>query len=204
MSCPRNFMLRQSCDVMDRFNHDVLRKFWGDYNIQVWKLNKEFSSFVGEEIVAFISNIGLVTSFMKENFASDEFLDSLITGLEVWKELVKFLNITKIKDDNEYENEMKVFEGNLKKFYTAGGKSFLTKGKKVGDDETFYMHALRCYIPRMARQTFDDHHLGIGIFTMQGYERRNKETKWCFHHHCNGKHNVLTQLLGRLHDIFYM
>ena len=71
-------------------------------------------------------------------------------------------------------------EDKLKVFYSAGGKSFFTKGIAEGDDETFYMHCLRCCIPKIAKITYQRHHLGVGIFNMQGFERRNKEPKKTF------------------------
>ena len=80
---------------------------------------------------------------------------------------------------------------------------FLTKGAVAGDDETFYMHCLRCYVPKIARTTFSDHLLGVGVFTMQGCERRNKETKRAFAHYCNRKGNVQKQTLNRLFDEYY-
>ena len=98
---------------------------------------------------------------------------------------------------------LNTFQKKIKNYY-AGGKSFLTKGKVVGDDETFYMHCLRCYTPHIAEITYKQHHLGVGIFTMQGYERRNKESKWSYSHHTNEKDNILTQNLHRLHDLFLM
>ena len=72
---------------------------------------------------------------------------------------------------------MDTYVKNVKLFFTAGGKSFLTKGVVKGDDETFYFHCLHFYIPKIAKETFEENHLGVGVFTMQGYERRNKETK---------------------------
>jgi hypothetical protein len=126
--------------------------------------------------------------------------------MEIWPSLVTFLSTTKIGigEKDQYLNMLNTFEQNVKKFYSAGGKSFLTKATVVGDDETFYMHCLRCYIPHIAKITYDQHRLGVGIFTMQGYERRNKESKWSYAHHTNKKGNILTQNLNRLHDIFLM
>ena len=152
------------------------------------------------EIRKFINKIPLVTAFLVDNFNSNEYVDSIITGLNLWVDLCKFIHITTIDDDDDYKNKMDTFESNLKLFFTAGGKSFLTKGVVAGDDKTFYMHCLRCYIPKIARTTFKDHHLGVGVFTMQGYERRNKETKQAFARHCNGKGNVQIQTLNRLFD----
>ena len=202
MSCLREFILKQSCDLMDRFYKEVLAKFWGDYNIDVWKLNKKFSSFVGSEVKVFIKHTSLITAFLDDNCAATEHLTHLIQGLTLWPSLNEFLKITRMQqgDKDDYLENLKKFEDELKLFYSAGGKSFLTKGTIVGDDETFYMHCLRCYIPQIARTTYDRHHLGVGIFTMQGYERRNKESKKIFTLYNNKRSYILTQQLNRLYD----
>ena len=187
MCCLREFILKQSCDIMDMFNSNIIGSFWGAYNVQVWKLNKGFSSFIGSEVKAFINNIPKIVSFLKNKLLTTEYLGSLIEGMEIWPSLVRFLSTTKIGigEKDQYLDMLNTFEQNVKKIYSAGGKSFLTKGKVVGDDETFYMHCLRCYIPHIAQITYDQHHLYVGIFTMQGYERRNKESKWSYSHHTN-------------------
>ena len=113
-----------------------------------------------------MSNIHLVTLFFENKFPSHEFLDSVVMDLKIWVKLNTFINITTIEDNNIYKEQLDSFEQNLKDFYTIGGESFLTKGQEIGDDETFYMHCLKCYIPRIARKTYDNHHLGISIFTM--------------------------------------
>lgn len=47
----------------------------------------------------------------------------------------------------------------------------------IGGQETYYLHCPRFYIPTMAIQTWSRYECGIGIFTMQGYEQGNKESK---------------------------
>ena len=44
--------------------------------------------------------------------------------------------------------------------------------------------------------------LGVGVFTMQGFEHRNKEKRESTRH-CNGKGNLQKQTLYRLFDGFY-
>ena len=95
------------------------------------------------------------------------------------------------------------FESNVRKFYSVGGKSFLTKCGSTGDDETFYMHVLRYYIIMIARKIFRKHTLGVGIYTMQGYERRNKESKNTLRRFNNNKGNIVATNLKRLWDIFH-
>ena len=204
MTALRTFIFKQSCEVMDRFVNEVLKTFWCSYNLDVWTQNKVFSSFIGREIRLFITNIQLITEFLEENFNSHEYLDSIITGLKLWVKLCTFIHLTTIDDDDDYKNKMDTFERNLKNFFTAGGISFLTKGAVMGDDETFYMHFLRFYIPKIAKETFEENHLGVGVFTMQGYERRNKETKRAYNRHTNGKGYFPKQTLCHLLDHFHL
>ena len=71
-----------------------------------------------------------------------------------------------------------------------------------GDDETFNLHCLQFYMPMIAEITLERHKLGLGIFTMQGFERRNKESKNTLRSFCNGKGRFLTTNMRRLHDLF--
>ena len=79
------------------------------------------------------------------------------------------------------------FETDIKLFYNTGITTFLTK-VEPDDDETYYLHALRYYIPRFAIQTWDNHRCGVGVFTMQGFERRYKESKTIMRKFSNNKH----------------
>ena len=57
-------------------------------------------------------------------------------------------------------------------------KTFLTKDQdNSGDDETFYLHVLRFYLPQIATKTLDEMQCGLGIYTMQGFEHRYKQSK---------------------------
>ena len=98
---------------------------------------------------------------------------------------------------------MSQFEESLKDFYEVGGKSFLTKGDKIGDDETFYMHCLRFYLPDIAKKTLKDHKLGLGVFTMQGFEHQNKISKRLWNRFNNHTQKVLVQNLNSLFDAYY-
>ena len=112
--------------------------------------------------------------------------------------------ITTIEDVDSYEKKLKDWEDNLIDFYEVGGRTFLTKNPaNPGDDETFYFHVLCFYLPRIAKQTLEENGMGLGIFTMQGFERRNKESKNTLRRFSNNKGNVLTPNLKRLWDIFF-
>ena len=64
------------------------------------------------------------------------------------------------------------------------------------------MHTLRFYLPQIAEQTFEKFGLGLGIFTMQGFEQRNKESKNTLSRFSNGNGNTLIANLKRLWDVF--
>ena len=50
----------------------------------------------------------------------------------------------------------------------------------------------------MIEDTWNRHRLGIGVFSMQGFERRNKESKRCIQNNSNNKGNIIIQNLMRL------
>ena len=96
----------------------------------------------------------------------------------------------------------KKYEEDVKKFYAAGKTSFLSS-KTEGDIDTFYSNTIRFYMLQIAQTAFEKHKLGLGIFTMQGFERRNKESKNTFRRFTNKKGNTLLSNLKRLWDFFY-
>ena len=64
------------------------------------------------------------------------------------------------------------------------------------------MHVLRYYIVDIAKITYEKHQLGVGIFSMQGFERRNKESKNTMKRFCNNKGNVLMNNMKRLYGVY--
>jgi hypothetical protein len=205
MNYLRNFLLHQGSDVTDEFISKILKKFYNDYHIYVWKNKKNFASFLGNEIALFVSHIEHINAFLKNNLLATPTLIDLTDALSVWVELFKFLAISHLRDrtEEQYVEQILFFEKNLKKFYDAGSRTFLTTGAEVGKEETFYLHALRYYMPEVVRTTYDRHKLGVGIFSMQGFERRNKESKHCMRNcSSNNKGNSVMNNLGRIYDVF--
>ena len=82
-----------------------------------------------------------------------------------------------IQANESYSIQLEKFKDNILTFYDAGKSTFLMKNGTNVSTETFYMHVLRYYLPRIASNAFSIHKCGIGVFTMQGFERRNKESK---------------------------
>ena len=197
----QTFMLKQSVELIQEFAELILAEFWSPYNILVWNLHKTFQSFIGSELMLFIRYTKNIVGFLRDKFNSTPTLEALCNGLSTWEKITPFLVITTIENKEEHERNVLVFEKNIKAFYAAGAKTFLTKNN-IGDDETFYLHCLRFYIPKIAKQTFEQHNMGIGIFTMQGFERRNKESKNVLKRFSNNRGNIALSNLKRLFDIF--
>ena len=191
MSYLRKFILSQNSESI-KTNSQVLLKFWGDFHNFVWSSNKTFTSFQGNELTKFTTNIPSIIDFISDEFAETEHVQNLKTMLQTWHDIPKFLGITNIENVECYETELENFEQKVKKFYEVGANTFLTKNR-IGDEETFYLHVLRYYIPYLSKITLQKHQLGIGIFTMQGYERRNRESKNCFKRFNNKRGNMVCQ-----------
>ena len=101
------------------------------------------------------------------------------------------------------KKEMEKFECNVKKFYDVGSRTFISKLSNIGNDETFYLHVLRFYMPDIVRKTYERHNLGPAIFSMQGFERRNKESQNIMRRFTShGNKNIVRTNMLRLYDLF--
>ena len=65
------------------------------------------------------------------------------------------------------------------------------------------MHCLRFYLPHIAKETLNEHNLGLGVFTMQGFEHQNKISKRVWNRFNNHIKKVLVQNLKRLYDVYH-
>ena len=201
MSYLRKYILKQSCELIDKFSAKILSLFWCEYHLFVWNLNKQFNSFTGKEFKAFNNNIPQIIEFMYSNFQENEHLTNICHGMDSWYKIFPFLTKARVTDKNIHEEDLKMFDKNVKLLYKYGNMTFLTT-TEVGDQETFYMHCLRYYMPKIAWHTYQYHALGLGVFTMQGYERRNKESKNTLKRFSNFKGNIAVPNIKKLHDIF--
>ena len=123
-------------------------------------------------------------------------------GLSLLKKIFTFTSISHIENGIEYSQKMRTFYSDVKDLYKYGKNTYL-RGNEY--DETFYFHCLAFYLPKLAKITFERHNLGLGIFTMQGFERRNKESKNCFKRFTtNNKKSdaILVNNLRRLLQVF--
>ena len=65
-----------------------------------------------------------------------------------------------------------------------------------------FIHVLRLYFSRIADENLEKYNIGLGIFTMQGFEKRNKESKNVLWRFSNGNDNIIVRNIKQLWDIF--
>ena len=202
MSYVRELILNQSTNVIVDFSKSVLSKFWRDYHLYIWRNKKKFSSFLGNEIALFVANVDCIIKFFNNKLIPNPKILDICHALTLWFDIFKFLSVTYVEDDDTYLGMIEKYENNCKDFYQVGARTFLSLPGRPGSQETFYTHTLRYYVPTIARTTFKRHGTGIGIFTMQGFERRNKESKNCMKRFSNYKGNIVVTNMKRVWDIF--
>ena len=132
----------------------------------------------------------------------DHWLLSIAKAIQLLYDIEQFLKVGNIKLESKEKNIpvaflIDQFEKNVTKFYLVGSTTFM-KANRLGDCQTYYLHCLRFYIPNLARETWGRHQCGIGIFSIQGFERRDKESKSIMNKFNNNKQHRIQQQLRRL------
>jgi hypothetical protein len=170
----RTFILKGSTETIKSFSFQVLRCFWTHFHIYCWNNRLNFSKFKGNELNQFIENCSFAKSYLENEFLQTEEIKNLGTALSLLPVIFNFLSITNIENPKKYlEEELPDFENNLKLLIKSGRYSFLL------DDEPFYFHCVRYYLPKIARQTFHSFQLGLGILTckvLKGGTRSQRPT----------------------------
>ena len=78
-------MILKMEDIMDEYMQ-MMKLFWTDFHIEVWNLNKGFTSFKCMDILAVITNIPNVIHFIKTKFTTSKFLNTIFDYLTFWFE----------------------------------------------------------------------------------------------------------------------
>ena len=193
-------ILNQSTESILSFA-SVLRRFWGEYHIYAWNNNKKFTSFQGRELSQFLENIDLIIKFMQSEFETMEYLEKIFSMLRIWSSIPKCLGITHIEDHDSYLDKLELFEKMSKTFIKLVQQHFCQK-LLLEITKRFICTPCGSTCIQLQKKTFKQHTLGLGIFSMQGFERRNKESKNVFRHFNNRKENVVIPNLKRLWDLY--
>ena len=104
---------------------------------------------------------------MNEKLTATKKVVALSEALTLWYKIEQFLKTSEIKKDEvqAFPSRNNQLESNIKSFYKCRTLTFLTK-VEPGNEETYYLHALQNYIPSSARQIWDNHRCGVGVFTI--------------------------------------
>jgi len=150
-----------------------------------------------EQIDKFIKLMPKIINFFKENLEDTSIVQHIIKLLNIYPQLDSFIQISKVTNHQLYQSQIINFKHNLIQFQEAASETIYTN-KSIGDSKFFYGHILFYYYPILVNQIWNKHKLGIGIFNLQGMERRNKESKEAARRFYNGKHNVCNQTMNRM------
>ena len=200
MNFTRNFILKQRLECREEFTQNVLSEFLSPYHIYCWNNKCNFSAFKGNDLKEFILNSHKISTFVEKKFVKTTENESLVGTLRVLQSIFSFVRISKITNEKEYVDvKMKQFEKDVCLLFKYGRNTFFAK-----QDVSFYFHTLRFYLPEIAKKTFHNHQLGLGIFTMQGYKRRNKESKNTINRFCTSQHTSNTILVNNIRRLLYV
>ena len=119
----RGFILNQSTLIIKQFSA-LLAEFWSDFLMFVWRNNKKFTSFNGNELKAFVHHVPEIVLFFKSKFEVSDDISNIINALELWRHIWKFISISKIEDTQrlQYVLDMAQNNNNLSMFYKVGAK----------------------------------------------------------------------------------
>ena len=195
---------------------------WDSYVIDPWISNGPNSRLKGRHTASFTNNIPQCIILLKE-IAPAAMVNSLCECLSAFFAMSKILSFmridqfdlvqhvlpsnTDVSAESTPEDVAKAvhdaYEQLAKKLREHGLRSFMTN-RRTGDKETFYVHVLTNYIPGIMRETYKRHKLGVGIFSMEGFEYKNYTSKQVLNNRTNGKirSNIVLQSMRVLQLLF--
>ena len=178
---------------------------WDGFVIDPWVTNDAMSHIKGRHAKSFIRYIPECVKVLRTISSSRE-ISHFCMSLSAFSKMCTILGFVIIDDyddalkmlpsDSEIvetstkkdiaEAIISAYENAARTFYEEGVHSFLTR-QTPGDKETFYSHTLFHYMPSIMRTTYERHGLGVGIFTMEGFEYKNFSSKQVVNNRTNGR-----------------
>ena len=116
--------------------------------------------------------------------------------IDKYENVSKFVSVFNYTQDTQREmiasSFIHTFREKVKLFYDYGRDNFLSE-TSVGDQETFYLHIMRWEFLRMLEKYYKKHKIGLGVFSMEGFEAKNSKSKTAIRQRSNCKGNVCQQ-----------
>ena len=211
-------MLEGDYEALDKFSSFLMKtlKSWKSFQITPWLNNDGCSKLRGEhtkEFTKYTHEICTTLKTLRNNRHCHAFCDALYA----YEKIHCFISFVIIDDyitanaflgedgiftkdtDRESIGERMIaeFEQLTSKLYSAGMLTFLTD-RVPGDHETFYAHVVKWYFPQILKRTYNNYGLGLGIYTMEGFESINYMTKRLIRDHTNRRGNICAQTLIKI------
>ena len=129
----------KSCDTEVRLQ-------WGGYLCDKIQNRKKLGGLLGKHIEKFTKDCKQILDFINNKIfddKDDDFLQGVKGCLKLWPKIYSFVREANVGSD--YLLDIQNYKDNCVEYYTYAGKLFMKKGKE--STKTFYMHAMRCYVP---------------------------------------------------------
>ena len=201
MVCTRRIVLKHSTSIVKLFTEEVLKSMYNDFHIYCWNNGLNFNKFKGHDLSMFVFKIKKVITFSNKYLMITQEINNLLCGLDCLQDVFSFLSISYINDKNEYMEEIRRYEEKVKLLFKYGKDSYLSN---ENGGVTFYFHVLRFYYPKFAKMNANNHNLGMGIFSMQGFERRNKESKNTLKRFCTTNRSSSHLIVNNIRRLLYV
>ena len=193
----------------------VTLKTWKAFQVTPWLNNESNAKLCGEHTKDFTRCTHKICEKLKSLQESSE-CDTLCKALYAYEKVHCFISFVIIDDYitanaffgrslfSEETEKIYIGEKMIEEFqrltshlYDCGMKTFLTD-RVPGDHETFYAHAVRWYFPKLLKRTYNKYGLGLGVFSMEGFEAINYMTKRFIRDHTNRRGNICFQTMVRI------
>ena len=155
----------------------------------------------GHHVSLFAKKVNNLVVIMQAEYEENDYLKHYKEVLKLLPKVMSFWKKVYVDSPVSYVLSITEYENNMMLFYHHGSFGLHTNST-LGDGETFYSHVAKHYVPRMARWTLEHLGYGVWLWTMQGFEHRNKESKHVHAHKTNGKGNCCMQVLKGMHESF--
>ena len=116
-------------------------------------------------------------------------INKILKLLYYYPLIYSFIRISAIKDKDKYERDIVIFKSNLMLYQEAASKRILVN-YTVRDNESLHSYIMFYYYLKLIGWLWKSYKVGIKIFSLQRFKRRNKELKNAARHFYNGKHNI--------------
>ena len=183
-------------------------KHWDHYVVDQFISGEYQNRLKGRHTKEFVKQIDLVIAKLKELLDEVDITEFCVC-LKSFQKMSKVLSLVLI---DEYENVktllptnttitssstmseiaqaiFEVYDNECAMLFENGFESFMHRVSTTNEHmgETFYLHNLKHYMPKIMRTTYARHQLGPAIFTMEGFEYKNYTSKQVMRSRTNGR-----------------